>query len=332
MPRLLPTKSASSAVRSRTGLLVAVSASALLAACSSSNGPAALDGLLGPSAPQTASARQAGTPATQQSELDRALAYWGEEYKKKPHDLTVALSYARNLKAAGHKQQAFSVLQGAAILHGDSKELASEYGRLALEFDQVAIAEKLLAAAEDPLKPDWRLISARGTALAKQGKYAEAIPHYERALALAPKQPSLMSNLAMAHAAMGDAPRAEAILREAAASGDPQVKQNLALVVAMQGKHDESRTIASAVLPADAAASDANFFRAMVKAPAAAPQAATPAVATRPVRPAAHQARVIEAKAKQPAPAPSDALRPAGGPADVGGAASSWSTTVSRAR
>ena len=29
-------------------------------------------------------------------------------------------------------------------------------GRLALEFDQVAVAEKLLAMADDPLKPDWR--------------------------------------------------------------------------------------------------------------------------------------------------------------------------------
>ncbi len=308
----------------RPSSLMAIVAVGLLAgACSSTNGPSPLDGLLGSDTSQTANA---SSPSASKSEMDKALDYWGAEYKKQPHDLKTALSYARNLKAAGHKDQAFSVLQGAALLHGDSKELASEYGRLALEFDQVGIAEKLLAAAEDPLKPDWKITSARGTALAKQGNYAEAIPVFERALVMSP-QPSVMNNLAMAHAATGDAAKAETILRQAAAkSDDPKIKQNLALVVGLQGKHDESRSLAAASLPAEAALADADYIRKMVKSPAVAAPKAVPAVATRSVQPGA---KVIQVKSH--GKATDDALRPGSGPSAVGSATSAWSTTVSKA-
>lgn len=307
-------------------LILVVAVGMLAGACSSTNGSSPLDGLLGSDAPKMANAGggQAGSKPASKSEMDKALEYWGGEYKKKPHELQTALAYARNLKAAGHKDQAFGVVQNAALLHGDSKELASEYGRLALEFDQVAVAEKLLAAAEDPLKPDWRLTSARGTAFAKQGKYAEAIPLYERALVMSP-QPSVMNNLAMAHAAVGDAAKAETILREATTkSDDPKIKQNLALVVGLQGKHDESKVLAAAILPPEAATADADYIKKMVKTPAVAPKAA-PAVATRTVRPGA---KVIEAKTQ----GTGDLMRPGSGPSDVGGTTGAWSTTVSKTR
>jgi len=172
------------------------------------------------------------------SELDRAIAYWGEQYSKNPGDKTAALSYALNLKAAGQKKTALQVLQQASQYHGNDREIASEYGRLALEFGQVGLAQKLLAIAYDPANPDWRVISAQGTVLAKQGDYQGAIPYYERALQLAPDQPSVINNLAMALTADGRAHEAEPLLRKAAAhpDADPRVRQNLALVLDLQGK------------------------------------------------------------------------------------------------
>jgi Flp pilus assembly protein TadD len=210
----------------RARAIAAALACGLLAgACSSGSGLTPLDGLLGSTPEQTADASASadnGKPIAK-SELDRAIEHWGEEYKQRPHDLKAALAYARNLKAAGHKDQAFAIVQNASILHGDSRELASEYGRLALEFDQIGVADKLLAMADDPLKPDWRVISARGTVMAKQGNYAGAVPFYERALAVSPSQASVMNNLAMAHAASGDPAKAEQILRQASATGkDPR--------------------------------------------------------------------------------------------------------------
>jgi Flp pilus assembly protein TadD len=322
--------------RAASGVLAALAAALLAGACSSSSdGPmASLDSLLGPAQSESSSRAASAQAAAPKTELDRAVAHWGKEYKDKPHDLKIALAYARNLKAAGHKDQAFGVLQSAALLHGDSKELASEYGRMALEYDQVAVAEKLLAFADDPTKPDWKLTSARGTVLAKQGKYADAIPLYERALAQSPGQTSVLNNLAMAHAANGEPAKAEQILRTASAtSRDPKLKQNLALVMGLQGKHDEAKSFAAQHLPAEQVNANVEFVRAMVK-PQAAPQA-TPAVVTSqaaPPAPAAKSAkakgsaRVIEAKS-----APAQGMRPSGGPSDVP-STGGWSTTVQAAR
>jgi len=208
------------------------------------------------------------------SDLEKATDYWGQKYAKNPRDLKNALSYARNLKAMGQKRRAMSVLQQAAIFHGHNKELAGEYGRLALEFDQLSVAKRLLAAADSPTKPDWKVISARGTVLAKEGKYGDAIPFFERALSLAHNHPSLVNNLALAHAMSGEAERAEGMLRQASIANpaSPKIRQNLALVLSLQGRYDEAKQIASQGLSPEKAAENTETLRRIVKLePKAAP-------------------------------------------------------------
>ncbi len=224
---------------------------------------------------KSAQAEDASKPP--QSELQRAIEYWGQQHAKKPRDLPTAINYAKNLKAAGQTDTALGVLQAASIYHGADRSLASEYGRLALEMGQTSLAQRLLEVAEDPAKPDWKIVSARGTALAKQGQYKQAIPLYERALLLSPNQPSVVSNLAMAHAADGDAPRAEAMLRKIAegSNADPKIRQNLALVLSLQGKYDEARALSAKDVPVDLASANVEYVRQMVRAaPQAAPKSA----------------------------------------------------------
>ncbi len=214
----------------RCGILLSLSASFLLGACAQTGTPQlTLDQNTGRALAQSSDSR---------SELDRAIAYWGDQFAKNPRDKTAAISYAMNLKAAGQKKTALSVLQQSAIYHANDQDFASEYGRLALEFGQIGLAQKLLANAYDPQNPDWRVISAQGTVLAKQGDYKGAIPYYERALQLAPDQPSVINNLAMALAADGQPAKAEPLLRRAAShpEADAKVHQNLALVLSLQGK------------------------------------------------------------------------------------------------
>lgn len=245
----------------RLGVIAGVTASLLLGACSAS------PNLLKEMALKSDKTDSTETSSAPQTELQKATVYWGQEYSKKPTELQPALNYAKNLKALGEKQKALTVLQQVSMFHGNDPQLTSEYGRLALELNQVNVAGQLLAAADDPTKPDWRVISARGTVLAKQGKYGEAIPFYQRALALAPDNPGVMNNLAMAHAMMGDPKKAEEILRQAAAApgATPKVRENLALVLGLQGRYDESKSIASRVLDSDIAASNANYLKQMVK-------------------------------------------------------------------
>ena len=245
------------------------------------------------------------------SELQKATTYWGEEFSKKPNDLNAALSFARNLKAMGEKRKAVSVLQQASVLHSADPELNGEYGRLALELDQVKLAGKLLEAADDPTKPDWKVISARGTVLAKQGQYKEAIPFYERALTLAQNHPSLLNNLALAHAMSGDPKKAEELLRQASQTGSksPKVNQNLALVLSLQGKYDEAKHVAAQDISPDNAQSNSNYVRSIVRLePKAGPGGAAKPFAT------------TVAKALEPAPAKTLAVADA--------PATNWDTKV----
>jgi Flp pilus assembly protein TadD len=178
------------------------------------------------------------------------------------------------LKATGAKERSVAVLQQASIFHPQSKELQSEYGRLALELDQVSLAQKLLEMADDPAKPDWRVISGRGTVLAKQGAYSDAIAMFERAHAVAPSQVTVMNNLAMAYAANGQADKAEELLRKAIAGNpaDVRLSQNLALVLGLQGKYDEAKRVAGGDARMAVTSSDVDTLRKIVKAqPQAAP-------------------------------------------------------------
>ena len=208
-------------------------------------------------------------PEYPQNELQKATTYWGQEYGKRTSELQPALNYARNLKALGEKSKALAVLQQAASLHDSDPELAGEYGRLALELDQVSVAARMLRIADDPTKPDWKVISARGTVLAKQGQYKDAIPFYERALTLAQNQPSVLNNLAMAYAMSGDAKKAEELLRQASAGNSGEnsgkVKQNLALVLGLEGRYDEAKAVTAGTTSAAAVADNIEMVRRIVK-------------------------------------------------------------------
>jgi Flp pilus assembly protein TadD len=275
--------------------VAALTASLMAGACSGSLGEHAQSDLLS-SAPPAADQAAASPAAGPQTELEKATAYWGKEYGKNPRSLDAALAYAKNLKAMGQKSQALAVLQQAHAVHGNDRKVTSEYGRLALELDQLTVAAPLLDAADDPTQPDWRVISARGTVLAKQGKYKDAIPFYERALTLAQDQPSITNNLAMAYAMSGEAGRAEELLRRAVAA-DPRnakVNQNLAIVLGLQGKHDEAKSHATATANAEAASHNSEIMRKLVRhdiRPAAAPAATVQTAKATATRPAVQQAK-----------------------------------------
>lgn len=313
-----------SLVRARSAASAAALALSLgLGGCAGQGGDM-LPGLLAAKqpAPQSATHTAPGSnePAVQQSELEQATEYWGKRFAEKPSDLQNALSYARNLKAMGQKKQALAALQQAASYHGQSKELAGEYGRLALELDHVKTAKPLLAFADDVAKPDWRIVSARGTVLAKEGSFKEAIPYFERAMALSNSHPSVMNNLAMAHAMAGEPERSEQILRQAAVKGGTgKVRQNLALVLGLQGKYDEATVVSSKSTSTSVAEADTALVRKMVRLE---PKAA-------PLQPAPVQVANGAAAAPAAATAAQVALKPTTLPAPV--ASGSWQPQVATA-
>jgi Flp pilus assembly protein TadD len=106
----------------------------------------------------------------------------------------------------------------------------------------------------------------QGTALDQLGRHDEARGYYASALKIAPEEPSVLSNLGLSYVLSRDLPKAEEILRRAFANtrADARVRQNLGLVVGLQGRFAEAETIVKADLPADEAAANVAYLKQML--------------------------------------------------------------------
>jgi len=277
-----------------------------LGACSQTNA-------LLTSEPEVPGAHTSQASAMPRSDAEKAAEYWGKEHAKLPRDGKAALNYARSLKALDRKAEALATLQSSYLYNAQDREYLSEFGRLALDQGHAPMAQQLLERADDPAKPDWRIQSARGVALAQQGQYKAAIPFLERARALAPNQPSVINNLALVYTMDGQATQAEPMLRQANASPsvDPRVRQNLAMVLELQGKKEEATRVAMGDdQPLPPAAAPASIAARPVPANVA---SATPAPQPAVARVQLPPPRVTAARAPAPvaaAPAPVAAADP----------------------
>ena len=192
---------------------------------------------------------QTRPPLKSNNPLFLATEHWAKQYQKKPSDPKVALNYAKNLKALGSKEKALSVLASSYRLNRGHGELASEYGRLALDLGRSGVAEPLLNQAMRSKKTaDWLVLSALGTVNAKRSDHKKAQSYYLSALRQKPDSASVYNNLALSYALDGKAGNAENVLRNAVAKGHntARIRQNLAMVLGLQSKNSEAQMITQA--------------------------------------------------------------------------------------
>jgi len=200
------------------------------------------------------------------AEWRRSLEVWGARYRENPNDADVAMGYARALRATDQRAQAVAVLEQATIRNPHNMPLLGAYGRALAEAGDYNQALDVLSRAHTPDNPDWRILNAQGAVLDQLGRHAEAQRHYSAALKIVPNDPSVLSNLGLSYALTKDLRRAEATLRLAVTRPDaaPKVRQNLALVVGLQGSFAEAEKIARADLPPDEAAANVTYLRQML--------------------------------------------------------------------
>src|SRR3982075_1346543 len=191
------------------------------------------------------------------------LDAYGERYRANPRDAEAALAYGQALRASGQRAQAVAVLEQATIAHSGNKALLAAYGRALADNGNFQQAFDVLSKAHSPDNPDWRILSVQGTALDQLGRHDEARRYYASALKIAPDEPSVLSNLGLSYVLSKDLPKAEQTLRRAYASGraDARVRQNLGLVVGLQGRFAEAESIVKADLPPDEAAANVTYLR-----------------------------------------------------------------------
>src|ERR1700738_2096876 len=203
------------------------------------------------------------TEASPDTDPRRAVDVYGERYRANPKDADVALAYGQALGATGQRAQAVAVLEQATISHPGNKALLAGYGRALADNGNFQQAFDILSRAHTPDNPDWRILSVQGTALDQLGRYDEARQYYASALKIPPEEPTVLSNLGLSYVLSKDLPKAEATLRRAysRADADPRVRQNLALVVGLQGRYAEAESIVKADRPAGEAAANVAYLR-----------------------------------------------------------------------
>jgi Flp pilus assembly protein TadD len=217
---------------------------------------------------------QTGLPFARNSEETKlsaadavgAIAQWSAAYSKNPQDPKMALGYAAALKAIGSRDRALEVLVAAYRANQTNGEISAELGRLALDMGRLDIATQTLKVAETQGMKDWKTLSAQGTLRAKQGKHAEAQQYFLAALQEQPDALSVINNLALSYTLDGKANKSEELLRKAVASGhdDKRVRQNLAMVLGLQGKFEEARQVASIDMTEQEAKSSMSYLRNML--------------------------------------------------------------------
>jgi Flp pilus assembly protein TadD len=170
------------------------------------------------------------------------------------------------LRATDQRTQAAAVLETASLHNPNNRPLLGAYGRALADSGSFKQALDVLERAHSPDQPDWRVLSVQGAVLDQMGRHEEAQRYYASALKIMPDEPSVMSNLGLSYALSKDLRRAEETLRSASAKGniDKRVRQNLALVVGLQGRFQDAETIARADLPQDEAAANVATLRRML--------------------------------------------------------------------
>ena len=248
---------------SRTSFAARAAALLLLAASVASCASSKHDNVTTGSVPKLSTSSLQGMNTTQLASTERSI---GAAYTREPKNKDVGLQYATVLGMTGKDTQALAVMQQVAIAHPADRDVLAAYGKAQAAAGQLEQALATINRAQTPDHPDWRLYSAEGAVLDQLGRSAEARQKYRMALDAQPNEPSVTSNLGMSYVLSGDLKTAEGYMRNAAGQpgADSRVRQNLALVVGLQGRFSEAEEIARRELSQQQADANVTYLRSML--------------------------------------------------------------------
>lgn len=243
------------------GLVLALTLA--LSACASGNKH---DKLTTGSIPSTSTAPVQSYDNLNQSQLRQAEEAAGKAYERNPKDARTGMNYANLLMMTGKSTQALAVMQQIAIANPADRNVLAAYGKAQAGAGQLEQALSTIGRAQTPDRPDWRLYSAEGAVLDQLGRSPEARAKYRMALDLQPNEPSVLSNLGMSYVLSNDPRTAETYLRSASQQpgADSRIRQNLALVVGLQGRFAEADNIARQELTQQQAEANLGYLRGML--------------------------------------------------------------------
>lgn len=211
-------------------------------------------------------ATRAERDAIEAKDLLSQAAFWGAEYDKSPTDYEASLKLARVLRGIGSIKRAQEVASQALTSHPADVELTLVYAQTCLDLGRPDSAVGPLARVESAALTDWRILSLVGVTMDQLDRHSDAQDYYRKALALAPDNVHILSNLALSYTLEGKPKLAEETLRKAVALNgmDERVRQNLVLVLGVQGKFSEAEAAVSPGTPKDLTEANVAYFRSLL--------------------------------------------------------------------
>lgn len=179
-------------------------------------------------------------------ELFAQAAFWSREYELNPGDLESAIKLSAAVRKLGNPQRAIEIAQTTRALYPRDPYLTAEFAAGLIAAERAQDAMQPLDGALRTAPGYARLWSLKGAALDQQENYDLARKHYAKALQITPHDPNIMANVGLSYALSGDPVTAEGWLRRAVAvpGASQSVRQNLALILQLQGKNEEAQRYA----------------------------------------------------------------------------------------
>lgn len=168
--------------------------------------------------------------------------FWAGEYRKNSGELNTIVAFMHALRAIGSHERVEEIATAQIPVHPDSYELPLEYGRSLLADKKPSEAIQVFLRSADLAPPDVATpLAALGVAFDQVEEHANAQKAYAYALAREPGRVSTLSNYGLSLALSGNLSEAELQLRKAASlpGANTTVKQNLALILGLQGRFEE---------------------------------------------------------------------------------------------
>ena len=185
--------------------------------------------------------------------------FWAREVQIDPTEVEAGLKLSAALRVLGRYEEAAQSAQRVLVMSPKNFDGLLELARSQIAAGQGFYAIEPLRQAQAAKPRDWRPISLLGIALEQSERPAEAKVAHDQAMAMEPNNPAVLSNVALFRANQGDKAGAEALLRRAVTlpGSTARERQNLALVLGLQGKLAEAEQLMRQDLPPQAA--DANL-------------------------------------------------------------------------
>ena len=195
---------------------------------------------------------------------------WGKRYDADPGEKTASINYARGLRAMTRYSEAAAVMQAAAVKTPEDYEVLGEYGKALADSGQLAQAKDVLTRAYPEDRPDWTIMSVQGAVEDLMGNHDGARQFYAAALKIAPGEANVLNNLGLSYALTKELKQAEATLREANASAhaDARVRNNLALVLSLEGKKAQAEKLSGNDILLEASQANPNSLKDILAKPA----------------------------------------------------------------